>query len=447
MNIGKQKIRWGIAAFIMVCLSFAAKVPAGEWINGAYQMEEAPALEYEADYDTYLNGSETVYFKFKTLQAEGVYMLTFDAGWPQENAYTAVPNLRADVYDNYKRQVKGCVIADGKRGSFSKYIGLSLSELDPDQEYYLKLTHAPSTEFHRYDGTELNAQLYFIPFQGPRNVSLSYDAQGNPVLWWSCDNAYNTYSSLTSYDYFQVEASVSPDFAEYDIYAVDGDAAASSFTDKNPKSSKMYYRVVGCQYFYYPKDKSKKTLMQKASAVVSTEEVKKGFTYTVNDMNYKVTDDRADGMGTVTLTGTRKSKSDKNFKSLKIGAAVKIYGRSYRITAIGKKAFGNYKKLTSVSIGSNVETIGKESFSGCTGIKSVTIGKGTKKIQGKAFYNCKKLSKIKIKSQALSSVGSGAFKNIHKKAVIRVPSAKLNLYKGLFGSRTGYRKTMKLKRM
>ena len=186
--------------------------------------------------------------------------------------------------------------------------------------------------------------------------------------------------------------------------------------------------------------------MQKKSAVVSTEEVKKGSAYTVNNMKYKVTDDRIDGNGTVTLTGTGKSKSDKNFKTLKIGATVKIYGRNYKITAIANKAFKNYKKLTSVTIGSNVGTIGKESFSGCTGIKSVTIGKGTKKIMGKAFYNCKKLSKINIKSQTLSSVGSGAFKNIYKKAVIKVPSSKLNLYRGLFGSRTGYRKTMKLKK-
>ncbi|MCI8634169.1 MAG: leucine-rich repeat domain-containing protein [Eubacterium sp.] len=446
MNIAKQKIRWSIVFFIMAWMGFTMKVPAAEVLDGAYQMEEATALEYETDYYTYFSDSETVYFKFKTLQTEGVYVLALNASWEQENAYIAVPNLRADIYDNYKRTVDGCVIADGKRGSFSRYRGISLSELEPDQEYFLKLTHTPSTEYHRYTGTELNMQIFFIPFQGPQNVSLSYDGQGHPVLQWSCDNAYNTYSSLTSYDYFQVESSVNPDFTECNTYIVEGSAAASSFTDNNPKSGKMYYRVVGCQKFYYPKDKSKITLMQKKSAVVSTEEVKKGSAYTVNNMKYKVTDDRIDGNGTVTLTGTGKSKSDKNFKTLKIGATVKIYGRNYKITAIANKAFKNYKKLTSVTIGSNVGTIGKESFSGCTGIKSVTIGKGTKKIMGKAFYNCKKLSKINIKSQTLSSVGSGAFKNIYKKAVIKVPSSKLNLYRGLFGSRTGYRKTMKLKK-
>ncbi len=447
MSIGKRKFKCWIVVFIMVWLGLAVKAPAAETMNGAYQMEDAPLLEYEKDYYTYLNNSKTVYYKFKTFQTEGVYMLTFQASWPKQGAYIVSTNLTADIYDNYKRLINSCTVSGGERGTFPKYKGLSLSELEPDRDYYLKITHTPSTDFNHYMDTDLNLGLYFIPFKAPENVRLSYDKQGYPVIQWSNENAYNTYSSLTSYDYFKVESSVSSDFAEFTSYTVSGAAAAVSFTDNNPKSSKMYYRVVGCQNFYDPTDKSKITLMQKRSAVVSTEEIKKGSTYTVNDMKYKVTVDRADGAGTVTLTGTRKHKSDKNFKSLKIGATIKIYGRIYKITAIGNKAFRNYKKLTSITIGNNVEIIGKESFSGCTGVKSVSVGKGTKKIQGKAFYNCKKLQKIKINSKVLSSVGSGAIKNIHKKAVIKVPSAKRNYYRGLFGSRTGYKKTMKLNKL
>ncbi len=444
MSIGKRKFKCWIVVFIMVWLGLAVKAPAAETMNGAYQMEDAPLLEYETDYLTRLSGNQTVYYKFKALQAEGVSMFAFEASW-MSNA--ATPSMKIEICDNYKRVMESCMIPGLKTGKTPKYQGFSLNRLEPGREYYLKITHTLSSEFYYTTDTDLNLNLYFIPFKAPENVRLSYNKQGRPVIQWSNENAYNIYSSLTSYDSFLVESSVSPEFTDYTSHIVNGAAAAVSFTDENPKSSKMYYRVVGCQYFHDPKDKSNITLMQKRSAVVSTEEIKKGSTYTVNDMKYKVTDDRADGAGTVTLTGTRKHKSDKNFKSLKIGATVKIYGRIYKITAIGNKAFRNYKKLTSITIGNNVEIIGKESFSGCTGVKSVSVGKGTKKIQGKAFYNCKKLQKIKINSKELSSVGSGAIKNIHKKAVIKVPAGKRNYYRGLFGSRTGYKKTMKLNKL
>ena len=148
--------------------------------------------------------------------------------------------------------------------------------------------------------------------------------------------------------------------------------------------------------------------------------ISKGKAYTVSSMNYMITNSNTNGKGTVTLIGTTKSKS--KLTSLSIGKTVKIGGKAFKITAIGDNAFKNFTKLSKVTIGSNVTNIGKS-----------------------AFYNCKKLSKQTIKTTALKSVGSKAIKNIHKKAIIDVPSKKVPAYKKRFKSSTGYKKTMKIK--
>ena len=79
-------------------------------------------------------------------------------------------------------------------------------------------------------------------------------------------------------------------------------------------------------------------------------------------------------------------------------------------------------------------------------LKSVTIGKNVKKIGKEAFYNCKKIKRITIKSANLKSVGKNAIKGINKKATIKVPKKQLKKYKRLFKSKTGYKKSMKIKK-
>ncbi|MBO4864880.1 MAG: leucine-rich repeat protein [Eubacterium sp.] len=113
----------------------------------------------------------------------------------------------------------------------------------------------------------------------------------------------------------------------------------------------------------------------------------------------------------------------KNPKSASVPATVKISGKTYKVTEISANAFKNKKKL-----------------------KKVTVGKNVKKIGKNAFYGCKKLKKITIKGKNLKSVGANAIKGINKKAVIKVPKAKLKVYKKLFKKKTGYKKTMKIKK-
>ena len=96
-------------------------------------------------------------------------------------------------------------------------------------------------------------------------------------------------------------------------------------------------------------------------------------------------------------------------------------GTAYKVTAIGKAAFKNDKKLTKVTIGKNVKTIG-----------------------AKAFYKNSKLKNVVIKTKQLSAVGKNAFKGIVKKAYLNVPNKKAAAYKKVF-NKAGLAKTVKMK--
>ncbi len=141
------------------------------------------------------------------------------------------------------------------------------------------------------------------------------------------------------------------------------------------------------------------------------------------------------------------------------------------VTSIGSNAFSGCKVMTKATIGKNVKTIGNGAFSGCTKLSTVSVTSSAKlsKIGDKAFYKCtslkkvtlpknittigksafegcKKLKTITIQSKKLKKVGSKAIKNINKNATIKCPNkSSANKYKKLFKSKTGYKKSMKVK--
>lgn len=87
--------------------------------------------------------------------------------------------------------------------------------------------------------------------------------------------------------------------------------------------------------------------------------------------------------------------------------------------------------------------------------KSVVIPKEIKKngyrypvtkIAAKAFYKQRKIKTITIKSVKIKAVGKKAFYGIYKKAVIKVPKKKYKAYKKLLRAKTGFKKTMKIKK-
>ena len=86
-------------------------------------------------------------------------------------------------------------------------------------------------------------------------------------------------------------------------------------------------------------------------------------------------------------------------------------GTTYQVVAIADAACKNNKKITTVTIGSNVTSIGKDAFRGC-----------------------KKLKKVTINANKSLKIGKGAFKKIGKKATIKVKGIKGKARKKLIKS-------------
>lgn len=136
---------------------------------------------------------------------------------------------------------------------------------------------------------------------------------------------------------------------------------------------------------------------------------KVGETYTVGEMQYKVTKSGTSGNRTVKAANMTGSKG-----SMTIPETVKINGISYKVTSIANNAFKNNKKLKTITIGKNVTTIGESAFAGCTSLTKVKGCASLKTVEKKAFYNCSKLKQIGSKSSVITlskvkTIGSSAF--------------------------------------
>lgn len=127
---------------------------------------------------------------------------------------------------------------------------------------------------------------------------------------------------------------------------------------------------------------------------------KKNSTHTVKNLKYKVTktdEYNTDGTnGTVSVVGIKSSK----LTSVVIPDTVSIGGYTFKVKAIAAKAFYKKSKLKTITIGSNITSIGKNAITG-----------------------------------------------INKKATIKVPSARYKAVKKLLTSKTGFKKTMKIKKV
>lgn len=150
----------------------------------------------------------------------------------------------------------------------------------------------------------------------------------------------------------------------------------------NIKPGTAIVTVTGCDGYYVG---SVQTKFQIAA--------KKGKTYTVGKLKYKVTNDSTNKKGTVSVKGLAK-----NTASVSIPKTVKIGSYSYKVTGIEKKAF--YKKS--------------------------------------------KLKKITVSSTTIKKMGSKAFTGIHKKASFKIPKSKKKAYKKML-YKAGVKKNMKIK--
>lgn len=137
--------------------------------------------------------------------------------------------------------------------------------------------------------------------------------------------------------------------------------------------------------------------------------------------------------------------SNKKVAKVIVPSTVVINGIKYKVTSISDNAFSGCKKLNSVTIGKNVTKIGNKAFFKCIALKKIVIPSKVTKIGNKAFYGCKKLKSMNIKTKKLKSkaVGAQAFKNIHKKAVVKVPKKQKKAYQKWL-KKKGIAKTVKI---
>ena len=146
--------------------------------------------------------------------------------------------------------------------------------------------------------------------------------------------------------------------------------------------------------------------------------IKPNMTANVNRVSYKVTKVENVNNAQVTITSLDKKKT-----SITIPDYIMINGVKCKVTSIEKKALYKGKKLKKITIGKNVQIIADNAFNGCKNLKSITI-----------------------KSTILKKVGKNAIKGIHKKATIKVPKKQYKQYKKLFSKKTGFKKSMKIKK-
>lgn len=102
---------------------------------------------------------------------------------------------------------------------------------------------------------------------------------------------------------------------------------------------------------------------------------------------------------TVSAEGVASQK--KKLRKAVILSTVSIKGVTCNVTEVKAKGFSKFTKLSSVTIGSNVQTVGKQAFNGCKKLKKITF-QCTKvpTFKGKTFKGTSSKAKVKL-SKAL----------------------------------------------
>ena len=159
-----------------------------------------------------------------------------------------------------------------------------------------------------------------------------------------------------------------------------------------------------------------------------------------------------------------------------IPESVTILNRTRNVTSIGKEAFYNCEKLSSITIPASVTSIGDDAFRECRGLKKVivkdlaawcsisfgdnplyyaqhlytdenteitdlVIPEGVTSIGDRAFYICRGLSSVTI-PEGVTSIGSSAFSGCSSLSSVTIPEGVTSIGSYAFYSCSGLKKVI-----
>ena len=178
------------------------------------------------------------------------------------------------------------------------------------------------------------------------------------------------------------------------------------------------------------------------SGVMGTEDVTELVIYTKKNDEPPASYDDETGHYEIADGEATWSPADRKASKVSIPAKIRVNDLDYPVTAVANNACKGMKKLTSVTIGSNVATIGKNAFSGCASLKTVKLGSKLTAIGEAAFRNCTKITQIVLPSK-VNRIGKNAFNGCRKLKTITIKTAKLtkagigkNCFKGISAKAT-----------
>ncbi|SDA29878.1 Leucine rich repeat-containing protein [Ruminococcus sp. YE71] len=103
-----------------------------------------------------------------------------------------------------------------------------------------------------------------------------------------------------------------------------------------------------------------------------------------------------------------------------VSVPAKIAGKT--VAHIGKSAFMNCTKITTVTLPSGLLNIGDDAFNGCSNMTSITIPSSVKLIGNYAFYKCGSLKGITLSSN-VKSIGDFAFYGCKSITSFKIPNS------------------------
>ena len=122
--------------------------------------------------------------------------------------------------------------------------------------------------------------------------------------------------------------------------------------------------------------------------------------FQVGDLKYKASEN---GNG-LTVCGL----ANEDTTEIHIPSQIQYGKYTYEVTSIGKWAFDECSKLTSITIPNSVMSIGNSAFAWCEGLTSISIPNSVTSIGWEAFNGCSSLKSIKI-PKGLTNIGVDAF--------------------------------------